>query len=185
MPISAALRKAPFVVTIAGLSLSTACGGESSGGGSGGAAGTGGGTAGTGGGTAGTGGGTAGFGGNSNPPPPECPDSLPTNGNECEVDGTEVCEYGENECCPPEEARCVGGYWEILQVSCNPPGPDPCPAKPPVAGSDCSPSDPCGFSQQTCFYEDCMSSTDIVQAVCDGSTWSIEVTGTCGSMGSE
>ncbi|WP_437961700.1 hypothetical protein WME76_20050 [Sorangium sp. So ce119] len=64
-----------------------------------------------------------------NPPPPACPESLPTTGSACELLG-ESCSYaGPPDCPEPTVVTCgADGTWSVtIAVSCNPPPPPPPP----------------------------------------------------------
>ncbi len=112
-----------------------------------------------------------------NPPPPfECPPTEPLAGSACYGDGSEgvVCSYDYGPCCPPDEARCVNGFWEIMGVDCNPPPPDPCPIDAPLNGAACGSMDECANPYRTCDYGDCGGSGQPeFAASCDGSVWTI------------
>jgi hypothetical protein len=112
-----------------------------------------------------------------NPPPPfECPPELPVQGEWCWGEDAEqqVCSYDSGPCCPPNEARCINGAWEISEIDCNPPPPDPCPEQQPAAGTACGGAE-CSNPYRSCGYGDCGGSGQPeVLAVCDGSTWSLQ-----------
>ncbi len=108
-----------------------------------------------------------------NPPPPVCPPSQPANGEPCAQEG-QSCSYGDGNCCPPTEAKCSGGQWQLLITTCNPPPPPPCPVDLPKHGSSCGTGDPCGSMSQFCQYDWCSAGGPAYDAQCDGSTWSVK-----------
>ncbi len=181
-----ARRRAPFVVTLASVATAVACGGSTAGdlntGGSASSGATGGSGTGGSGGTSGTSG-TSGSGG-SGGVAPGCPASFPANGTSCSLPESTLCEYEQGPCCPAWGAQCVNGQWQAYASSCNPPPPDPCPEKPPVAGTACGSQDPCGNSYQYCTYGTCAdSTTPHTVAQCNGGTW--EVKEQCSAPGCE
>jgi hypothetical protein len=174
--------RSPFVITVAVAIAAGSCGGkafddsEASGGtsgsgaeggssGNGGSAGKGG--SGGKGGSAGTSS-TGGSGGGST----ECPTSMPGHGTACATDG-QVCSYPTGPCCPPMEARCVGGLWSGSISSCNPPPPPLCPSTPPNHRDPCM-LNPCsGVPYWECNYGACLDGTPQVVARCDSSGWAV------------
>jgi len=70
-----------------------------------------------------------------NPPPPgDCPEQIPSFGEECDP-AVGDCQYLD-ECEQPITASCNGATWEIEEGgSCNPPA--PCPTELPAEGSVC------------------------------------------------
>ncbi|MEZ4224701.1 MAG: hypothetical protein R3B13_27365 [Polyangiaceae bacterium] len=167
--------KTPFVVTVTSVVTlaATSCGGSTSGGlnGSGGSGNQGavGGSGNASSGGSGNASGASGSGGAGT----GCPVSFPNSGP-CGPEGA-VCSYPQGECCPPWEARCVGGQWEGLISSCNPPPPDPCPVNPPKNGETCGSADPCGSPPfQVCTYDQCNSGQPNVTAQCMQGVWSVK-----------
>jgi hypothetical protein len=113
-----------------------------------------------------------------------CPQSVPSAGAPCDVDGR-GCTYPhpETRCCAGPLALCRNGAWEILEP---PPTCSPCPAYyPPVEGSPCDPMAECGTATLECRYYDnrnCpfVNGTTAPYVVsCEGSRW--QVTSDCPS----
>jgi hypothetical protein len=88
------------------------------------------------------------------------------------VPSSVVCKYPQA-CCTDNEAHCENGHWQAQEIYCGAPQPEPCPAEPPVAGSTCAPSNPCGAVAQYCTYGDC-GGFPAITAQCDGSVWQIQ-----------
>ncbi len=165
-------RSAPFVVTIASVATAVACGGSTAGdlntGGSAGAGATGG--SGTGG---SSGSGASSGSGGSGGVAPGCPSSFPAHGTSCSVPESTLCQYEQGPCCPSWDARCVDGQWQAYVSSCNPPPPEPCPEKPPVAGQACGSEDVCGNQYQYCTYGSCADGSAQTVAECNGGVWKV------------
>jgi hypothetical protein len=88
--------------------------------------------------------------------------------------------FGNGECCPAWEAKCVNGAWEGYQSTCNPPPPPPCPTVQPVHGSACGDGSPCGFNYQYCTYGGtCTDGSSAVTAECNGDTWNVVQNPSC------
>lgn len=75
------------------------------------------------------------YGGTCNPPPPsECPEEAPANGDACDFE-IGSCTY-EGQCGEPFNATCEVDGWSVdTEVSCNPP--PPCPQELPGEGDAC------------------------------------------------
>jgi hypothetical protein len=142
-------KKRPFVVTLT--LVAAACGGE----------------------TAQDGGGNAGTGGIiTNPPPTECPATMPENGTACAAPKI-ACTYGEA-CCEFGTAICLAQKWSVtIAPPCNPPPPLPCPGSPPVDGSSCVTGDVCSPGYEFCTYGACSNGEPAIEASCDGSVWHV------------
>lgn len=99
-----------------------------------------------------------------NPPPPlECPEEVPTAGDECDIE-IGSCSYTD-ECGISFSADC-DGTWSIGEAfeSCNPP--PPCPAELPAEGAICESSP--GGTPQDCSYEvETACGTQTVSAECE------------------
>ncbi|NUP08710.1 MAG: hypothetical protein HOW73_21895 [Polyangiaceae bacterium] len=83
------------------------------------------------------------------PPPPECPETAPGEGDSC---GEAIqCTYEFNECGDELIANCENGVWNVHNTeieSCNPPV--PCPEAAPEEGSPCDAwSDFCSYELET------------------------------------
>lgn len=100
------------------------------------------------------------------PPPPLCPDTIPSYGAACDVVGS-LCEYADS-CGLTSSATCSSDLtWEVTHVSCNPP---PCPPEAPVPGTACV--QPWG----ECIYtvDDGCGTTE-AQAECVNGLWQFSV----------
>jgi hypothetical protein len=103
---------------------------------------------------------------NPPPPPEDCPETEPKDGDFCNVDPSETCGYRDCGDAPSLTAVCNNYTWEVTALSCNPPPPpEACPAAEPKAGDFCN-VDP----TETCGYRDC-NGTDSVRATCEKNTW--------------
>jgi hypothetical protein len=106
-----------------------------------------------------------------NPPPVQCPASVPAAGTACPGPGRMECEYGTCAQQPITHASCAtDGTWKTFQTTCNPPAPQ-CPTALPTAGDVCSPY---GLY---CAYGNCSVDASTHQATCETSgAWRVDET---------
>lgn len=105
-----------------------------------------------------------------NPPPPvACPVAEPAQGAACDVASPKECGYKDCNGSPSVTATCgASGTWNVVEMSCNPPEPQPCPTAQPTAGAACGP-----IAGVSCGYKDCMG-TPSVLAKCEADgKWSV------------
>lgn len=111
-----------------------------------------------------------------NPPPPDvpdaavasCPPSAPAQGGACDPSLSRICTYGDCLGRPTIEARCAGGAWSVVESTCNPPPPEPCPSAPPTGGAACT------YTGPGCTYGMCPPSSTTF-AMCVSGRWSVGI----------
>lgn len=111
-------------------------------------------------------------------PPPDLPDATPAScpptvpSGACDPSLSRTCSYGDCLGRPTTEARCVGGMWEVVVSTCNPPppdaGPPPCPTAAPPTGAACD------AEGQTCTWGTCPPSS-VSFGMCSGGRWVVGI----------
>jgi len=101
-----------------------------------------------------------------NPPPPVCPDEVPTAGEPCGGFEAPVCTYGDCDGAPTTEAECTDGKWVVSEFTCDPPSRDPCPEELPEQDAACA------YVGDSCGYGDCDGGPTTV-ADCRNGSWDL------------